>query len=657
MSRVWILHSDPAKRAALARLAGVGADALVGSPTDDVFGAASGVGAIVLGLSDALEVELEFAHHTDTRLGSCSWILIGEQHSSETLRDLFDSLDACFLQQPLEAEALRRELRRALETREALDPISLRRRRDALSERFGRGFADLDMPELLRAMDPQLARVPLVVRGEPGSGRGLLARYVHTFGGDAAGGGMPFVQLACASARSSDDLLAPLAAAPRARAATLVLDDLHELDAGLRATLQGWIELGLPAGAAPAPRLRWVATLPDVNVSQAVGPGLAAALAGIEIRIPPLRERRAAIATLARDTVRAWCRRQRQPERALSADAVEALEAHAWPHNLRELETLLASALASRAANPLGAEHLRLAPLEEFGVAADTPKPSDLSASPEWTAPEVDADSELPEALYDDDLDAEISEDAFASEHRAAIGAAAPAVDGLPDASALAQPVEGSRSWPRLLSTIAGELHAPFASIRALYEMFPSNYDDPAFRSQFEELVGADLHRIDALVRRLEGLSFAGSDETEPVDVTELLDTLLVERRDEVAARRLLVLKELEQRQPIALANPLQLRSALDGLLTHMLSEVPDGAELYVASHHSAEGLGGKPSARVLLRYPRPAAPQDQAGALLTNDGVAGALADAAVKSMGGHFATSETATDVVIVIDLPAPL
>ena len=35
----------------------------------------------------------------------------------------------------------------------------------------------------LHAVDPRLASVPLLLLGEPGTGRGLLARYVHVFGG------------------------------------------------------------------------------------------------------------------------------------------------------------------------------------------------------------------------------------------------------------------------------------------------------------------------------------------------------------------------------------------------------------------------------------------------------------------------------------------
>ena len=39
-----------------------------------------------------------------------------------------------------------------------------------------------DYRDLLRALDPGLAGVPIMIQGEPGTGRSLAARYIHTFG-------------------------------------------------------------------------------------------------------------------------------------------------------------------------------------------------------------------------------------------------------------------------------------------------------------------------------------------------------------------------------------------------------------------------------------------------------------------------------------------
>ena len=98
----------------------------------------------------------------------------------------------------------------ALAARPGPDSLSLRGYRDRLNDRFTRWFSDLlggDALELLRVMDPRLATVPLVLRGEGGTGRALFARYVHTFGGDAAGGNAPFIAIDCANLETETELL------------------------------------------------------------------------------------------------------------------------------------------------------------------------------------------------------------------------------------------------------------------------------------------------------------------------------------------------------------------------------------------------------------------------------------------------------------------
>ncbi|NNL67341.1 MAG: hypothetical protein HKP30_13925, partial [Myxococcales bacterium] len=62
MAPVWIVHRSARTRAALARLAGLGAEAEVGAPGDACFERGDAPRVIVLGLADDLEAELEFAH-------------------------------------------------------------------------------------------------------------------------------------------------------------------------------------------------------------------------------------------------------------------------------------------------------------------------------------------------------------------------------------------------------------------------------------------------------------------------------------------------------------------------------------------------------------------------------------------------------------------
>ena len=59
--------------------------------------------------------------------------------------------------------------------------LSRRQERDRLAARFARWFGRQEPSDLSRSLQARHADHPLLVRGEPGTGRGLLIRYVHAF--------------------------------------------------------------------------------------------------------------------------------------------------------------------------------------------------------------------------------------------------------------------------------------------------------------------------------------------------------------------------------------------------------------------------------------------------------------------------------------------
>ena len=86
--------------------------------------------------------------------------------------------------------------------------------------------------------------------------------------------------------------------------------------------------------------------------------------------------------------------------------------------------------------------------------------------------------------------------------------------------------------------------------------------------------------RIDEAVGRLQSMVDLPEIKTEPVDVAHLLETLLDEQRDEIQARRLLVLKELDHSVPPALSDPLLLRAAFRRPITPALRRLRRGRRL-----------------------------------------------------------------------------
>ena len=620
--QIWILHRDDAERERLARRIGAGAAARVGSPTDIAFESEAPPRAVVLGLADDIEVELEFAHRNGGRLGECRWLLVTRGRDTAELERLFDTLDARVLREPLTGAQLREAITRALPPRVARDSLSLRRYRDRLSERFVRWFDDLGVAGLLRAMDPKLARVPLVVRGEPGTGRALFARYVHTFGGDAAGGAVPFVEIDCATARSEADLLAAIAPAGAGASATLLLEHLERLEPALRGPLLEWIEYGLPPGTAAGTRIRWAAALPPLAADEDAHPDLLSALAGLAVAIPPLRERTAAIPEFARATISSWSNASGRPARELADDAIEALELHVWPGNLRELEEVLVRALVEHSDDPVTAAHLRIDPdrIEADWIAA---------ADDEATAPQVeetarDADEEQDLAVGVDD-------------------GATPKPLGDREIELVVEAVtegEGDEDEPGA-EWIEGGGDLP------LIELVPADLAEP------ETTVTGGAVRGGAVAVGATAAG-AGDDALEAVDSAELIEALVDTLRAELAQRNLVVLKELERRRPHVLANPVDLRLGLRGVLANLVLRSEDEGELYIASHHNPAGLNRGPALRILVRHiPGPEALR----ALSPQLRVELALCEKVAEAAGGVFTLSEGGSgEVVVVFDLPAP-
>ena len=175
--------------------------------------------------------------------------------------------------------------------------------------------------------------VPVLVRGEAGTGKELVARAIHTHSSRASG---PLVVLRANA--TSGDLGAQICAAdPNS---TVLLDGVGLLDGPAQARLAAALAKGTHA--------RVIATTCDPG-SVLDGRGLPAArilpelychLAVVEVTVPPLRERRADIPLLAARALGGG------PSRAFADDALLALTTRDYPGNVRELFLVVRRAAA-----------------------------------------------------------------------------------------------------------------------------------------------------------------------------------------------------------------------------------------------------------------------------------------------------------------------
>jgi signal transduction histidine kinase len=210
----------------------------------------------------------------------------------------------------------------------------------------------------------------------------------------------------------------------------------------------------------------------------------------------------------------------------------------------------------------------------------------------------------------------------------------------------------------RLSVAISHELRNPLQELRTFSQRLPERFEDAEFRSGFAAVLDEQLSQIERAVEPLLVFSALDPVERAPVDVAEMLDEMLEERRDEIQARHLLVLRELDREQSLALGSAAQLHFAFDALLGRALELVPERGNLYLAARYHADGLRGGPCIRVLLQFQQPeevVPTADVEGRSPAGSSLGVVLADAVVRALGGSMIVRlADSRETVVLIDLP---
>jgi NtrC-family two-component system response regulator AlgB len=223
--------------------------------------------------------------------------------------------------------------------------------------------ADLqsEEPAVLAALDVAARVAPseasVLLRGESGTGKGVLARSVHSRSRRSAG---PFVTVHCPSL--SRELLeselfghargaftgaveATEGKVAAAEGGTLFLDEIGDLPTALQPKLLRFVQervyerVGESRTRTGDVRIL-AATNRDLEAEVAAGrfrEDLLYRLNVIEITMPPLRERRRDIPTLANHLLQFFARQSGKVVTGFTTEALAALARHSWPGNLREL--------------------------------------------------------------------------------------------------------------------------------------------------------------------------------------------------------------------------------------------------------------------------------------------------------------------------------
>lgn len=281
-----------------------------------------------------------------------------------------------YLPKPFELEELEAAVTRALE----LSALRREARRGAAETLLGRPFVGR-APTFRKVIDRALtlARrdIPVLVRGETGTGKELLATLLHAGSARAEG---PLVRFNCAAIApelAESELFGHARGAfsgatsahrgyfSRASGGTLVLDEVGELPPRLQPKLLRALQSGeiQPVGGDVSQvDVRVVAcTHRDLMVEAKAGrfrEDLLYRLAVVELTMPPLRERREDIALLAQAFARDAARRFGVEGVTLTPELIAALKSRQYPGNVRELENVVVRLIALATGGPIGVDEL-----------------------------------------------------------------------------------------------------------------------------------------------------------------------------------------------------------------------------------------------------------------------------------------------------------
>jgi two-component system nitrogen regulation response regulator NtrX len=298
-----------------------------------------------------------------------------------------------FVEKPLSLQKLLRTVERALDAG--------KRRRQTGKLLTPALMVPIGKSKLMQHLRTELQQIasnpaPVLLIGEPGSGREALARYLHEQGPRAS---LPFVVLVASSLRESDaeaQLFGREAGGDGAHGllegaggGTLFINELEDLPATVQRNLLGVFESGEFTRLGGNRPIRFEARIissgqPGID-HRVGGEGLRrdllAQLNTLVVRVPPLREYAEDVPELLRYYVDRAVDTDGLPFRRFSVAAQNRLRNYPWPDNLREVKTLVQRLLIQG-----GPEEIRLEDIErEVSVQSHGSEPlvkQDLLAMP-----------------------------------------------------------------------------------------------------------------------------------------------------------------------------------------------------------------------------------------------------------------------------------
>lgn len=271
------------------------------------------------------------------------------------------------------------ELRRAIRRSRRLEAENASLRRPTPPGMIAESPAMRRVIELIERVGPSDANV--LITGEHGAGKEVAAHALHAASERAAQpltavnvGGLAeglfesemFGHVKGAFTGAEADRLGRF---ELAHEGTLFLDEIANITPAQQARLLRVLETGVVerVGAAKGRRVDVrILSATNADLAGEVGEGrfredLLFRLNAVELRLPPLRDRREDIGPLAELFLQRYLQRYRRELQGFSSAAMEALQAHGWPGNVRELDHAVQRAVLMASGERIEASDLGLA--------------------------------------------------------------------------------------------------------------------------------------------------------------------------------------------------------------------------------------------------------------------------------------------------------
>ncbi|MEM5788861.1 MAG: sigma-54 dependent transcriptional regulator, partial [Syntrophobacteraceae bacterium] len=267
---------------------------------------------------------------------------------------------------PIDFEALRLVMERALEhtrLRDENERLSRQLARFQAAEMIGESLAMRRLLEMIALVAP--AETTVLITGESGTGKGLVARAIHA---NSPRREKPLIEVNCAAIPESlieSELFGHEKGAftgadkqrkgrfSMADGGTIFLDEIGELPLSMQAKLLRVIQEGeiqRVGSDMPIPVNARIVAATNRNVEKMISDGvfredLYYRLNVFALQVPPLRDRIEDIPALAQSFLKRFSEKNRKPLKGITPQAIDLLLRHEWPGNVRELENAMERAV------------------------------------------------------------------------------------------------------------------------------------------------------------------------------------------------------------------------------------------------------------------------------------------------------------------------